>query len=124
MHLSSCPDCSRHVRVNESACPFCGVSLDLDGGEPILPQRRLGRAALFAFGATLASGVTLAGCGSDDDDGGGGTGGTGATGGSGGGSGGSSGTAGTAGSGGTAGSASGGTAGLQAAYGLPPDSGI
>ena len=53
-HLRPCPGCSRHVRVTEGACPFCGVLLEpafRAAPAPIPPSRRLSRAALFAFGA-------------------------------------------------------------------------
>jgi hypothetical protein len=56
-HLIPCLSCHRHVRVDEDACPFCGVERSLElraSAPPALPKRRLGRAALFAFGATLA----------------------------------------------------------------------
>ena len=52
-HLRPCPGCSRHVRVSEGACPFCGVSLDPSFAAapvPVAPSKRLSRAALFAFG--------------------------------------------------------------------------
>jgi hypothetical protein len=53
-HLQPCPRCARHVRVLEIECPFCGTELDLSATPPpILPTRRLNRAALFTFGATL-----------------------------------------------------------------------
>ena len=69
-HLVPCPECSRHVRVSETACPFCALPLDLAGTpEPQLPRTRLGRAATFAFGATLVSATALVACGSDGDDG-------------------------------------------------------
>lgn len=74
-HLVPCPDCSRHVRTHESACPFCGSALALqDTPPPLLPRVRLGRAATFAFGATLAGAAALAGCGgAEEGKGGGGT---------------------------------------------------
>jgi len=66
LHLSPCPACSRHVRINETACPFCGVELDLSRTpEPILPTRRLGRSATFAFSATLASAAVVTACGGE-----------------------------------------------------------
>ena len=52
-HLRPCPRCSRHVRVSEEACPFCGNSLDASfrsAPAPVPPSRRLSRAALFAYG--------------------------------------------------------------------------
>ncbi|HTA89788.1 MAG TPA: hypothetical protein VK745_09445 [Polyangiaceae bacterium] len=68
-HLVPCPECSRHVRVSETQCPFCALPLDLAGTpEPQLPRSRLGRAATFAFGATLVSATALAACSSDADD--------------------------------------------------------
>jgi hypothetical protein len=68
-HLVPCPECSRHVRVSETACPFCATPLGLAGTpEPQLPKTRLGRAATFAFSATLASATALAACGTDNSD--------------------------------------------------------
>jgi hypothetical protein len=69
--LVPCPDCSRHVRKSESLCPFCGTSLSLaQTPAPLLPSRRLGRAATFAFGATLVGAASIVGCSDGDDDGG------------------------------------------------------
>ena len=65
--LVPCPACSRHVRVTEPTCPFCGDGLALAGTPaPGLPKSRLGRAATFAFGATLVGVTTLVACGGDD----------------------------------------------------------
>jgi hypothetical protein len=65
--LVPCPQCSRHVRVSELACPFCALPLDLSGTpEPRLPSTRLSRAATLAFGATLASATALAACSGSD----------------------------------------------------------
>ena len=53
-HLVACPACARHVRVNETACPFCSTTLgdDVHAASPKrAPRERLGRAALVAFGA-------------------------------------------------------------------------
>lgn len=64
--LVPCPGCSRHVRASDITCPFCafGVAARLgDVPSPVLPRRQIPRAALFAFGATVA----LTGCGDDDD---------------------------------------------------------
>jgi hypothetical protein len=83
VHLVPCPACERHVRVSETRCPFCGEGLDLANSPlPVLPTRRLGRAATFAFSATLVA----AACGgkSDRDDQLGNVGGTVSTGGGGG----------------------------------------
>lgn len=108
--LHPCPSCQRHVRASDERCPFCDRALALtEDATHALPTRRLGRAALVAFGATLV--VSLTACSSDSDETG--TKGTGGSGGaSTGGSGGSS-TGGTGGSstGGTGGSSTGGTAG-------------
>jgi len=66
-HLVPCPECNRHVRVSERACPFCSLPLDLAGTpEPVLPRERLSRAATLAFGATLASATALAACSGTD----------------------------------------------------------
>src|ERR1700733_11424777 len=55
-HLAACPCCARHVRVSESACPFCRSALRdafpaTPTREPREPRARLTRAALFALGA-------------------------------------------------------------------------
>jgi hypothetical protein len=53
--LLACPACGRHVRVSESACPFCKSPLPPDFAEATLPRgpgARMSRAALLAFGAT------------------------------------------------------------------------
>jgi hypothetical protein len=76
-HLVPCPACSRHVRVTEPTCPFCGDGLALAGTPaPELPKTRLGRAAAFAFGATLVGVTTVVACGGDDTSTGGTGGGT------------------------------------------------
>jgi len=62
--LLPCPACDRHVRIIESFCPFCGATLPLSYqgvGAARVPTRRLGRAAIVAFGA-----AALIGCGGDD----------------------------------------------------------
>ena len=53
-HLRACPTCARHVRVRETACPFCGAALSeafRASPAPKAPSTRLGRAALYALGA-------------------------------------------------------------------------
>jgi hypothetical protein len=53
--LRSCPACSRHVRLSELACPFCGLGLDEAfrvAPTQRAPSGRLSRAALVAFGAS------------------------------------------------------------------------
>jgi hypothetical protein len=55
--------------VSESDCPFCGSDIDLSAvPEPILPTRRLGRAALFTFGATLAAGLAGGACSDEEGE--------------------------------------------------------
>jgi hypothetical protein len=68
--LLPCTNCRRHVLHTEAECPFCATSLDFSqAAEPALPTRRLGRAATFAFGATMVSATALASCGGESDDG-------------------------------------------------------
>jgi hypothetical protein len=56
MTLRPCGSCGRHVRVSENACPFCRASID---PTPTPPSARvvgrLGRAAIFAFGAAATT---------------------------------------------------------------------
>lgn len=61
--LLPCPSCARHVRQSEQGCPFCGASLALESVERAAPGR-LGRAAMFAFGAAMATSVAACGGGS------------------------------------------------------------
>jgi hypothetical protein len=104
--LVPCPSCRRHVRKHESACPFCSTELSLAHlPPPVLPRSRLGRAATFTFGATLA-GAALIACGGESEEGKRGGGGESA--------GGSAGQAGSA----TGGSAMGGN--IAQPYGVPP----
>jgi hypothetical protein len=80
--LLACPACARHVRVDETRCPFCRVALPGDfgaGPAPVPPPRGLSRAELRRFktrasaglvGRSLAVASTLlaAGCSSSDGD--------------------------------------------------------
>ena len=53
-HLRPCPACSRHARVSEAACPFCGQALGpafRAAPRPRTPSARLSRAAMVAVGA-------------------------------------------------------------------------
>jgi hypothetical protein len=133
-----CDGCTRHVRVTESGCPFCGASLAPQEIETrVVPdaRRRMTRAAAFVFGAAIA----VSAC--SDDDGGnvalygapGGMGGQqqGGNGGDGGAEGGTGGTAGMGGGGGAAGlggaggdggenGGAAGEGGFSADYGSPP----
>ena len=64
--LTPCPECQRHVRKTETRCPFCGEAVSLAHvPAPVLPHKRLGRAATFAFGASVVGATALIGC--DDD---------------------------------------------------------
>ncbi|UJR82379.1 hypothetical protein [Sandaracinus amylolyticus] len=68
--LLPCPGCTRHVRASESACPFCGESLgDALASAPPLraPTTRLGRAATFAFGAAVATTLSVTGCAESEE---------------------------------------------------------
>jgi hypothetical protein len=61
MTLLACPGCARHVRRTETCCPFCTAALDFSAVPPRpVPRTRLGRGAVFAFGAALSG--QLAGC--------------------------------------------------------------
>lgn len=64
-HLVPCPSCARHVRTSEAQCPFCAGSLEsvADTPAPKMPNTRLGRAAQFAFGAAVATSMTVSACG-------------------------------------------------------------
>lgn len=66
--LTPCPECQRHVRKTETRCPFCGEAVSLAHlPSPALPRRRLGRAATFAFGASVVGATAFVGC-SDGSD--------------------------------------------------------
>ena len=76
-HLAACPACSRHVRVTETACPFCGGALaDSFRAQtaPVPLTVRLSRAALLALGTgTLSLAAACGGATSSvPSDGGGG----------------------------------------------------
>lgn len=67
--LHPCPECRRHIRKTETTCPFCGESVSLAHlPSHSVPRNRLGRAATFAFGASVVGATALVACG---DDGGG-----------------------------------------------------
>jgi hypothetical protein len=54
--LCPCPSCARHIRMVETACPFCRAALPDSFRFGPLPERQsrlLSRAALFALGASL-----------------------------------------------------------------------
>lgn len=60
MSLAPCPSCARHVKTSEKSCPFCKSALPESLADSAIPgaTHRLGRAAAFAFTASL----TVAGC--------------------------------------------------------------
>ena len=69
--LHPCPSCDRHVRVTESACPFCDAPLPRrPRAQSIVPAGRLGSLAVLTFRAA-AIGAALNACGGEasDDDG-------------------------------------------------------
>lgn len=61
--LVPCSACDRHVRTTHPACPFCAAPLPSDLARRAVPPapNRLGRAAAFAFGAS----ITLTACDRD-----------------------------------------------------------
>lgn len=66
VRLLPCPGCARHVRAGERECPFCGGAIEVAGAPAVRrPTTRLGRAATFAFGAAVATTLSVAGCGDD-----------------------------------------------------------
>lgn len=64
--LAPCSGCQRHVRVSESACPFCGLARRAAAATGVSEEPSgLSRAAVLVLGASLA----LAGCRRGDDGG-------------------------------------------------------
>jgi hypothetical protein len=56
--LRTCPHCSRHHRVCEPACPFCGGTLPAcNAASATRPRDRMSRAMLVAAGAALLGGA-------------------------------------------------------------------
>jgi len=57
MRLHPCPECHRHIKNQETACPFCGTSVT-PREETLAPAVRVaGRAAIvFATAAAMACG--------------------------------------------------------------------
>ena len=55
--LVPCASCARHVRVSETACPFCAAPLvpSATTARSAAPGKRLSRAAMFALGASAAA---------------------------------------------------------------------
>ncbi len=72
MHLAPCPACRRHLRGDETLCPFCAACVEPTAAPIFRATPRMGRAAMLAF-RTLAIGAAgaTAGCGAShgrDDD--------------------------------------------------------
>jgi hypothetical protein len=67
--LHPCPECQRHIRKSETICPFCGEGVSLAHlPAHALPRQRMGRAATFAFGASVVGVTTLVACSDGSDD--------------------------------------------------------
>ena len=66
--LVPCPWCARHVRADETSCPFCKSTLSDGLTSAVVPaaSSRLSRAAAFAFTASIA----VTGCASGTTGGG------------------------------------------------------
>ena len=61
--LKACPECRRHVRCGERACPFCGTALTFLMRAPEYRLKtRLGRGATVALGAALGAAGFVMGC--------------------------------------------------------------
>lgn len=64
MRLVPCTGCRRHADALERACPFCGARLEAAAAPPRRRVGNLTRAAIFYFGASVAS----VGCGGPDEE--------------------------------------------------------
>jgi hypothetical protein len=62
--LAECASCSRHVKVCDTVCPFCGASRGATQGRRQEPFRRLTAAAAVAAGV---SALTACGSGSQPE---------------------------------------------------------
>jgi hypothetical protein len=63
--LLACPACTRHVRIDELRCPFCGGPLPDSFGKvaaPSPPPAGLSRAGLYAYGVAVGVGVLVGAC--------------------------------------------------------------
>jgi hypothetical protein len=57
MSLVPCADCSRHIRDDEAACPFCGARVKrIAQRRAIASSRPMSRAAVLFVGAAAAAG--------------------------------------------------------------------
>lgn len=64
MSLISCPECSRHIRMNETSCPFCQADVaDAIAGAFVRPMPAAGmsRAAMMAFAAASLGAAACSG---------------------------------------------------------------
>jgi hypothetical protein len=121
--LRPCPDCKRHVRAIETACPFCDAALPQAAMAPVPTGRVATRAAIL-----FASATAIAACGGREDTSSSSSSSTSSSGSSGGSSSGSSstsssgGSSGTSSSGGSSGTSSSGgsSSGAVPPYGVPP----
>lgn len=63
MSLAPCPTCTRHLRLQETACPFCGAAtatqLEPTGGKVVLGVSR----AMLVFGSVVALSAAASACG-------------------------------------------------------------
>jgi hypothetical protein len=60
IYLVACPSCSRHIRLTEARCPFCGVTCPeslASSPAPVPPPRGLSRAGLLRFNVLAAAGM-------------------------------------------------------------------
>ena len=56
--LEPCPNCKRHVRMSERACPFCREKVSLVNGPVVdLPNARLSRGQIMAFRTLVGAGL-------------------------------------------------------------------
>lgn len=67
--LRPCPACDRHVKSDESSCPFCAAALEPAPARR-LPRGRLTRAAVFAsaLAGTAACGTSQQSAGDPNDN--------------------------------------------------------
>jgi len=62
--LLPCSSCSRHIRANESRCPFCSAAVTPRSVAQVEIPKRLSRAGVFLFASTMA----VTGCGSSSSE--------------------------------------------------------
>jgi hypothetical protein len=66
-HLEPCPTCRRHIRADESRCPFCDVivpSSIANAPRPATVSAAMGSSQKFAYRA-LAAGAIVTACGGE-----------------------------------------------------------